>query len=113
MPRLACFDLDNTLIDRDGAFLAWARWWVGRAGLGADAVDWLVAHDNGGFTPRPKLFAGFRERFGGCHPSYDIAGGINANLSTIRIGHHHDAPTPIADHHLVSVQGVFPIILAS
>ncbi len=27
MARLACFDLDNTLIDRDGAFLAWARWW--------------------------------------------------------------------------------------
>ena len=49
----------------------------------------------------------------GDHPSYDIAGGINANLSTIRIGHHHDAPTPIADHHLISVQGVFPIILAS
>ncbi|WP_329477326.1 HAD family hydrolase [Kribbella sp. NBC_01484] len=209
MPRLACFDLDNTLIDRDGAFLAWARWWVGRAGLGADAVDWLVAHDNGGFTPRPQLFAGFRERFGvavsvdeydrehpsftwvdqpvldglaslrtagwrvavvtnggvvqqsrklehtgiaeavdycciseaagvrkpdarifaiaaegagatlvdgwmvGDHPSYDIAGGINANLSTIRIGHRHDAPTPIADHDLNSVQGVFPIILAS
>jgi phosphoserine phosphatase len=64
MRRLACFDLDNTLIDRDGAFLAWARWWVDRAGLGPDAVDWLVAHDNGGFTPRPQLFAGFRERFG-------------------------------------------------
>ena len=63
--RLACSDLDNTLIDRDGAFLAWARWWVDRAGLGPDAVDWLVAHDNGGFTPpRPLLFARFRQHFG-------------------------------------------------
>ncbi|MGW5188486.1 HAD family hydrolase [Kribbella sp. NPDC004138] len=61
---LVCFDLDNTLIDRDGAFLAWARWFVARAGLASDAVEWLVAHDNGGFRPRPELFAGFAERFG-------------------------------------------------
>lgn len=63
-PRLACFDLDNTLIDRDGAFLAWARWWVGRAGLDGGAVEWLVAHDNGGFAPRGELFGRFEERFG-------------------------------------------------
>lgn len=49
----------------------------------------------------------------GDHPSYDIAGGINANLSTIRVGDHHNALTPIADHHLISVMGVFAIILAS
>jgi FMN phosphatase YigB (HAD superfamily) len=62
--RLACFDLDNTLIDRDGAFLAWARWWVDDAGLGPAAVDWLVAHDGGGFTPRGELFAAFEKEFG-------------------------------------------------
>ena len=64
LPRLACFDLDNTLIDRDGAFAAWADWWVGSIGLGADAVAWLLAHDEGGFRPRADLFAGFKERFG-------------------------------------------------
>ena len=210
---LACFDLDNTLIDRDGAFLAWAKWWADREGLAAVAVEWLVAHDNGGFTPRPELFAGLRETFGisssvaelvatydrehplftwaeqsvldglaalrtagwrvavvtnggtvqqdlklkhtgigpavdyacvsesvgvskpdprifeivadrvgatldggwmvGDHPAYDIAGGINANLSTIRIGHHHAAETPVADHHFASVLDAFPVILAS
>jgi FMN phosphatase YigB (HAD superfamily) len=209
MGRLACFDLDNTLIDRDGAFLAWARWWVERAGLAVDAVDWLVAHDNGGFTPRGELFARFQERFGvatsvdeydrehpsftwvepavleglaslrtagwrvavvtnggvvqqsrklehtgiaaavdycciseavgvrkpdaqifsiaakntgaelgggwmvGDHPTYDIAGGINAGLNTIRIGHHHQIDSPAADHHFASVLDGFPIILAS
>ncbi|MFF1819401.1 HAD family hydrolase [Kribbella sp. NPDC058245] len=61
-PRLVCFDLDNTLIDRDAAFLAWARWWCGAAGV--DAVEWLVAHDNGGFTPRAELFDGLRDEFG-------------------------------------------------
>jgi FMN phosphatase YigB (HAD superfamily) len=208
MGRLACFDLDNTLIDRDCAFLAWARWWVDRAGLGPDAVDWLVAHDNGGFTPRPLLFARFQQHFGvavpvdeydrehpsftsvepavldglaslrtagwwvavvtnggvvqqsrklahtgiasavdycciseaagvrkpdariftiaaqgagtslaggwmvGDHPSYDIAGGINAGLRTIRIGNHHTVDEPRSDHHFDSVLEAFPVILA-
>lgn len=212
-PRLACFDLDNTLIDRDGAFLSWARWWVDCEGLGADAVDWLLAHDNGGFTPRRQLFAGLRDRFGlsatveelvdaydhehppftwveqsvldglaslrtagwrvavvtnggtvqqelklahtgigaavdyGCvsqtvgvgkpdrrifeivaertgatlddswmvgdHPSYDIAGGKNADLGTIRIGNKHPIDTPVADYHFSSVLDVFSVILAS
>ncbi len=64
MPRLACFDLDNTLIDRDGAFLRWARWWADSAGLGEAGVEWLVAHDNGGFRPRAELFELARVRFG-------------------------------------------------
>ncbi|MEV8371505.1 HAD family hydrolase [Kribbella sp. NPDC056861] len=64
VPRLACFDLDNTLIDRDRAFRAWAEWWVRREGLGAEAVEWLLAQDEGGFRPRPDLFAGVKERFG-------------------------------------------------
>ncbi|MEV0290595.1 HAD family hydrolase [Kribbella sp. NPDC050820] len=212
-PRLACFDLDNTLIDRDGAFLGWARWFVDRAGVGEDAVEWLVAHDNGGFTAREELFVGLRSAFGvrgsveelvaaydrehppftwvesavldglaslrtagwrvavvtngnvvqqtgklehtgiaaavdyccisqaagvrkpdrrifeiaasqtgatltdgwmvGDHPSYDVAGGINAGLKTIRIGHHHTLDTPVADHHFDSVLKSFPTILAS
>ncbi|MFK4085292.1 HAD family hydrolase [Kribbella sp. NPDC020789] len=64
MPRLACFDLDNTLIDRDAAFLAWARSWSADAGLGEDAVAWLVAQDNSGFRPRAELFDGLRTHFG-------------------------------------------------
>jgi FMN phosphatase YigB (HAD superfamily) len=211
-PRLACFDLDNTLIDRDEAFSAWARWWVDRSGLGPDALEWLVAHDNGGFRPRAELFAGLRAAFGvvtpveqlvadydrehpgftwveqsvldgleslrtagwrvavvtngnvvqqtgklehtgiaeavdyccisaaagvrkpdrrifelaaagagasldggwmvGDHPSYDVAGGINAGLSTIRIGSDHEVEIPQADHHVDSVLKAFPVILA-
>jgi HAD superfamily hydrolase (TIGR01549 family) len=57
-PRLVAFDLDNTLIDRDGAFRAWAAWWVEKEGLGGDALAWLLAEDRGGFNPREELFAG-------------------------------------------------------
>ncbi|WP_427893268.1 HAD family hydrolase [Kribbella sp. GL6] len=63
-PRLACFDLDNTLIDRNGAFLRWARWWVGVQKLDESALEWFVAHDNGGFRAREELFGMARERFG-------------------------------------------------
>ncbi|MGC4938899.1 GNAT family N-acetyltransferase [Kribbella sp. DT2] len=59
-PRLVAFDLDNTLIDRDGAFRAWAAWWVEKEGLGADALRWLLAEDKGGFKPREELFAGLK-----------------------------------------------------
>ncbi|WP_347233148.1 HAD family hydrolase [Kribbella sp. VKM Ac-2569] len=63
-PGLVCFDLDNTLIDRDGAFLKWARWWADLNGLGESGVEWLLAHDDGGFRPRAELFELARARFG-------------------------------------------------
>lgn len=212
MGRVACFDLDNTLIDRDGAFLAWAEWWGEREGLGAEGVEWLLAHDAGGFRARAELFAGVKELFGlsaevsamvdaydrehprftwveepvlaglaslrtagwrvavvtnggsvqqslklehtgigavvdyccisetvgvrkpdarifkiaatqagatlaggwmvGDHPAYDIAGGINAGLSTVQIGDHHP-PGAAPTHHFASVLEAFPVILAS
>ncbi|MEV6288122.1 HAD family hydrolase [Kribbella sp. NPDC051770] len=64
MTRLAAFDLDNTLIDRDGAFKAWAEWWVERQRLSAEAVGWLLANDLGGYRPREELFAGVKAEYG-------------------------------------------------
>ncbi|TDU84392.1 putative hydrolase of the HAD superfamily [Kribbella voronezhensis] len=64
MTPIACFDLDNTLIDRDAAFAAWASWWAGNERLEADAVSWLLAKDEGGFRPRAELFAEVKEQFG-------------------------------------------------
>ncbi|MEU4194297.1 HAD family hydrolase [Kribbella sp. NPDC026611] len=76
-PRLVCFDLDNTLIDRDAAFLKWARWWAGVSGLDESAVDWLVAHDNGGFRPRTELFALARKRFVLAAPVEELVASYN------------------------------------
>ncbi|MFF0343256.1 HAD family hydrolase [Kribbella sp. NPDC004875] len=77
LPRLACFDLDNTLIDRDGAFLKWARWWADLNGLGEPGVEWLVAHDNGGYRPRAELFELARERFGIATPADELVASYN------------------------------------
>jgi putative hydrolase of the HAD superfamily len=57
-------DLDNTLIDRAGAFDRWAREFVSaRAGSAAD-VQWLVAADRDGTESRERLAAMIGERFG-------------------------------------------------
>jgi HAD superfamily hydrolase (TIGR01549 family) len=56
---LVIFDLDNTLIDRDGAFRRWAAAFV------SDPAEqaWLVEVDGGGFVPRPEFMARVRERY--------------------------------------------------
>jgi len=63
MPLLLV-DLDNTLIDRAGAFDRWARAFVAAHGRDAGEVDWLVMADGDGFTPRERVAAMIAERFG-------------------------------------------------
>jgi hypothetical protein len=43
--RVACFDLDNTLIDRDAAFLAWARWWADREASASGGLARCRGHE--------------------------------------------------------------------
>ncbi|XVQ85111.1 HAD family hydrolase [Microbispora siamensis] len=64
MTRLALFDLDNTLIDRDGAFRRWAEEFAGDHDLGPDAIERLVALDGHGYLPRETLFTQVKEDFG-------------------------------------------------
>jgi putative hydrolase of the HAD superfamily len=60
---LLLVDLDNTLIDRAGAFDRWAREFAAvRGGSAADA-GWLVAADRDGLEPRERLAAMIGERF--------------------------------------------------
>ncbi|GGT10096.1 HAD family hydrolase [Nonomuraea spiralis] len=68
MPPLALFDLDNTLIDRLGAFRLWAAEFAAGRGLGQDAVRWLVRLDADGSVPMDVFFARVRERFGLAEP---------------------------------------------
>lgn len=63
-PPLACFDLDNTLIDRQRAFHAWALSFVAARGLGDEALALLVALDRDGFATRTEVFAPARAALG-------------------------------------------------
>ena len=57
-------DLDNTLVDRDRAFRAWAEHLTD--GISADPadLDWLLAADGDGdgYTPRAELATAMVER---------------------------------------------------
>jgi HAD superfamily hydrolase (TIGR01549 family) len=61
--RLVLFDLDNTLIDRAGGFLIWARAFAARHGLAESEVEWLELLDNDGLTKRTEFFRAARERY--------------------------------------------------
>ena len=62
MPLLL-IDLDDSLIDRNASFAAWARAFCAEKGREPD-VDWLIATDRRGYAERGELFELVRERFG-------------------------------------------------
>ncbi|GAA4911269.1 putative hydrolase of the HAD superfamily [Stackebrandtia albiflava] len=62
-PRLALFDLDNTLVDRAAAHRRWVERLVADHGLGPGAVEWLIAEDGDGLTPKDRYFAAVKTRF--------------------------------------------------
>jgi putative hydrolase of the HAD superfamily len=61
---LALFDLDNTLIDRAGAFREWATRFTADRALGPQEIEWLERIDDDGFAPRSEFFAEVRRRYG-------------------------------------------------
>ena len=65
MAALLLLDLDNTLADRERAFLAWAQaktreWAPGDP----DAVAYLVEQDADGMRARDEFFSALTARFG-------------------------------------------------
>jgi putative hydrolase of the HAD superfamily len=63
MPLLL-FDLDNTLIDRDGAFRSWAADFLAVRGLPESELAWLSTLDGGGFVSREVFFRAALTRYG-------------------------------------------------
>lgn len=63
MPRLALFDLDNTLIDRVGLFRRWAAAFLERHGQPASDLSWLVEADGDGAVPRERFLEAVAQRY--------------------------------------------------
>jgi putative hydrolase of the HAD superfamily len=62
-PKLALFDLDNTLIDRADLFRRWALDFLRRQGKDVGEVVWLVEQDADGLMPRDAFFDAVRNRY--------------------------------------------------
>lgn len=74
MPRLALFDLDNTLVNLDEAFQVWATEFVEERRLEPEAVDWLLALNRAGYPHREAFFGKIRERFSLLEPVEELWG---------------------------------------
>jgi putative hydrolase of the HAD superfamily len=63
VPLLLC-DLDDTLIDRSGAFRRWAADFAAEHAIAGDGLEWMLDLDSDGHVNRPDYLAAVRERFG-------------------------------------------------
>jgi putative hydrolase of the HAD superfamily len=61
---LLLLDLDNTLLDRESAFRAFASVLLADIGAPESDLGWLIAADNDGFTSRYEVADALRSRYG-------------------------------------------------
>ncbi|KXK61272.1 haloacid dehalogenase [Micromonospora rosaria] len=71
MPLLL-LDLENTLIDRSGAFRTWGARFLANVGAPPADLDWLLSIDADGLTDRWDLADAIRGRYGLLVPSIDL-----------------------------------------
>ena len=64
--------LDNTLLDRSGAFRLWAKGFLDEIGAPQEELDWLLSVDADGLTSRWDLADLIRDRYRLSIPSIDI-----------------------------------------
>src|ERR1700755_719795 len=69
--------LDDTLLDRSGAFGLWAKGFLDEIGAPPEDLDWLLSVDADGLTPRWDLADLIRERYQLSVPSIDILGELH------------------------------------
>lgn len=60
---IVLFDLDNTLVDRQGAFVRWCASFVIERDLPVDALEALVQFDGDGFASREDVFSCLKEAY--------------------------------------------------
>jgi FMN phosphatase YigB (HAD superfamily) len=70
---LALFDLDNTLINLEEAFQAWAGEFADEHGLGCGAVNWPLALERVGYPHREVFFIKARDHFALREPFHPLA----------------------------------------
>jgi putative hydrolase of the HAD superfamily len=69
---LLLLDLDNTLLDREGPFRAWAERFLDSIGAPPTDIDWLLSVDADGLTDRWDVADAIRDRYGLRMPSIDL-----------------------------------------
>ncbi|WP_200212661.1 HAD family hydrolase [Micromonospora coerulea] len=79
MPLLL-LDLDNTLLDRTGAFRAWGVRFLDSVGAPPADIDWLLSVDADGLTDRWDVADAIRDRYDLRIPSIDLVDELHDGL---------------------------------
>jgi HAD superfamily hydrolase (TIGR01509 family) len=98
-PRLALFDLDNTLVDRTAVFRAWARDFIVERRLPADALAVLEAADGDGAVWREAFFADVAPRLGLTEPVDDLVAAYRRDY------HRYYRPDPAVTASVARLRG--------
>ena len=69
---LVLIALDDTLLDRSGAFRLWAKGFLDEIGAPQDDLEWLLSVDADGLTPRWDMADLIRDRYRLNVPSIDL-----------------------------------------
>jgi putative hydrolase of the HAD superfamily len=77
---LLLLSLDNTLIDRIGAFRAWGRKFLADVGAPDHDIDWLLSVDADGMTPHWDLAEAVRARYRLRVPAIDLVEAVREGV---------------------------------
>lgn len=80
MPLLF-LNLDNTLLDRTGAFRGWAKGFLAEIGAPPEDIDWLSAIDADGLTDRWDVADAIRQKYRLRIPSIDLVEALTDGLA--------------------------------
>jgi putative hydrolase of the HAD superfamily len=79
---LLLLDLDNTLLDRAGAFRAWGQRFLDGIGAPRSDIDWLLSIDADGLTDRWDVADAIRDRYALRIPSIDLVEELHDGVVT-------------------------------
>jgi putative hydrolase of the HAD superfamily len=77
---LLLLDLDNTVLDRTGAFAAWARRFLAGIGAPTGDLDWLLSVDADGLTDRWDVADAIKARYGLATPAIDLVDAMHEGV---------------------------------
>lgn len=108
MPLLL-LDLDNTLLDRAGAFRSWAGEILAQLGAPEEDLDWLLKIDDDGVTARRDVADAIRQRYGLTVPVEDVVEDLHRGV----IANTRLDPLVACALHIAGNAGWVPVVVTN
>jgi putative hydrolase of the HAD superfamily len=106
---LLFLSLDDTLLNRAGAFRAWAKGYLAEIGAPDHDIDWLDALDADGMTQPWDLADAIKDRYGLRTPAIDVVDAIRDGL----LDHLRLDPTVAHALRIAANSGWAPIVVTN